>query len=590
MTGFVKRAWRSTEELIEIGPATPRVTLVNEFIGYPEHMAVVDDDIAALDAALAASDGDINIFDVDDQLTPLLLAICLHRTRIVEHLIGAGAELNLDDNAIHCASEFGNERSMALLLQASPDVRTSTESKYLCNLAAQNTDAGVLRLLLEAGAPAEEWDETNKRPIHWAAANENEQVMSLLLAAGCSMAFGRGRGPAGIAASNRNHKVLAMLIKAGANIAEMDLFGYLPIHLASYNPNSAVVRLLIDAGVDLNVLDRRGENAVFKACENTNIDVLDALLAAGAQWRDVARDRHIAHAVAGNSNEAIVRRVIARGVDLNAYDWNGATPLQVAAECGTVAVVSILLEAGADINATNAAGEKQESICFRACCNENVGVMRVLIAAGAPFDGDVMCSVINNSNVDALQALIDAGMNVSLELKANQRKVTCCSSKMCDLLFRHVANLRVFVADVTRCFRGSLLPVMFSYGVDFKNRRNPSYGVVKPVAHLTIFAAGGNGDFSYDDVVLGVGGHPDVIVPRRQLAWACHQVVVRQFKLLRPRAFQICVGLQSLRLPALVLCEILAHAFAPRELLVAFHRVWAIVTTIKHLREPCARF
>jgi hypothetical protein len=68
----------------------------------------------------------------------------------------------------------------------------------------------------------------------------------------------------------------------------------------------------------------------------------------------------------------------------------------------------------------------------------------------------------------------------------------------------------------------------------------------------------------------------------RQVAWALNFATHAQLKMMRLRGFQVCVGLQSLRLPALVLCEILANAFAPLESLIAFHRVWAIVTTIKH--------
>jgi hypothetical protein len=75
------------------------------------------------------------------------------------------------------------------------------------------------------------------------------------------------------------------------------------------------------------------------------------------------------------------------------------------------------------------------------------------------------------------------------------------------------------------------------------------------------------------------------IVPHRHVAWACSRVAQQQFELLKMRALQVCGGLQARQLPALVACEILPHAFAPLESLVAFHRVWAIVTTIKHFRE-----
>jgi hypothetical protein len=50
----------------------------------------------------------------------------------------------------------------------------------------------------------------------------------------------------------------------------------------------------------------------------------------------------------------------------------------------------------------------------------------------------------------------------------------------------------------------------------------------------------------------------------------------------RCRAFQVCLGLQSLQLDALQLCEILVHACGPAATFVAFHHWWKIATTVKH--------
>ena len=54
--------------------------------------------------------------------------------------------------------------------------------------------------------------------------------------------------------------------------------------------------------------------------------------------------------------------------------------------------------------------------------------------------------------------------------------------------------------------------------------------------------------------------------------------------LFRLRALQVCVGLQSLRISALEMCEILAHMFAPLESLVSFAFAWQVATTVKHFR------
>lgn len=50
-------------------------------------------------------------------------------------------------------------------------------------------------------------------------------------------------------------------------------------------------------------------------------------------------------------------------------------------------------------------------------------------------------------------------------------------------------------------------------------------------------------------------------------------------------ALQICLGLQSLRLPALQTCEILQYACGPVSPLIQFHQWWKISTVVKHFRR-----
>jgi hypothetical protein len=66
---------------------------------------------------------------------------------------------------------------------------------------------------------------------------------------------------------------------------------------------------------------------------------------------------------------------------------------------------------------------------------------------------------------------------------------------------------------------------------------------------------------------------------------ARHRIAKAQLDLVRQRAFQICVGLQSFRLDALQLCEILMHSFGALGSLIAFHQWWAIATKVKHFRD-----
>jgi hypothetical protein len=62
-------------------------------------------------------------------------------------------------------------------------------------------------------------------------------------------------------------------------------------------------------------------------------------------------------------------------------------------------------------------------------------------------------------------------------------------------------------------------------------------------------------------------------------------VFEQQHDLFRARAFQVCVGLQSLRMSALEMCEVLAYMFAPMESIVPFSFAWRVVVTVKHFKQ-----
>jgi hypothetical protein len=53
----------------------------------------------------------------------------------------------------------------------------------------------------------------------------------------------------------------------------------------------------------------------------------------------------------------------------------------------------------------------------------------------------------------------------------------------------------------------------------------------------------------------------------------------------RDRALRVCIGLQSLELDALQLCEILLFASGRVAQLILFHIWWKIATTVKHFRK-----
>lgn len=57
------------------------------------------------------------------------------------------------------------------------------------------------------------------------------------------------------------------------------------------------------------------------------------------------------------------------------------------------------------------------------------------------------------------------------------------------------------------------------------------------------------------------------------------------FAMIRERAAQICIALQSLRIPALQLCEIVTEACTPFAAQLDFHLLWNLVVVVKHRKR-----
>lgn len=80
----------------------------------------------------------------------------------------------------------------------------------------------------------------------------------------------------------------------------------------------------------------------------------------------------------GNTDR--IDKLLEIGVNVNAVDENGCTPLMLASYSGHINTVKLLLKRGARVNASNHSNETALSI---ACRERHMVIARMLIAAGA---------------------------------------------------------------------------------------------------------------------------------------------------------------------------------------------------------------
>ena len=138
--------------------------------------------------------------------------------------------------------------------------------------------------------------------------------------------------------------VIPALLQAGADPATQDPRGYTALILASYNGRAAATRILLDHGAAVDAPDR-------------------------------ARGNTALHGVAFKGYDEIAEMLIAAGANVDARNAAGQTALMMAALFGRAAIFEMLIAAGADPDAVDAAGNDARSV---AAAQGNAEMLRTI--------------------------------------------------------------------------------------------------------------------------------------------------------------------------------------------------------------------
>ena len=232
----------------------------------------------------------------------------------------------------------------------------------------------------------------------YAARTDDLESVKILLAAGADVnqTTGYGWSPLLVATQNRHYKLAAYLLDHGANPDLANNGGWTPLYLATDNRNIEngdypvrkadmdhldFIKLLLDKGVDVNDrvkdstetrtvftnqwLDESGATAFLRASQSGDLVLMKALLAHGADPRIPTELNVTALQVAAGigwvegvttewseaANLEAVKLLLDLGVDPNVQAETGRTALHGAGHKGRTAVIQLLVDAGAQLDA-----------------------------------------------------------------------------------------------------------------------------------------------------------------------------------------------------------------------------------------------
>jgi ankyrin repeat protein len=304
---------------------------------------------------------------------------------------------------LHWAVRAADMETVRLLLAAGASANAATRHGITpLSLAAVNGDAAMTEALLKAGANPNATLPEGETVLMTAARTGGADVLKLLLAHGADLhARERWYGETALmwAAAENHPSAIEVLVESGADIngrsslltparrrsgqSILPLGNWTPLMYAARQGAIDAVRTLARHGADLNLTDPDGATALVLAIINAHYEVATLLVEMGA-------DPNIP------DNEATMAALYA-AVDMHRLAIGHGRPNPKPAGLQTaIDVIETLLEHGADPNARLAAPVMQRhhsagdqalgegsTPFMRAAKSGDVAVMRLLLAAGA---------------------------------------------------------------------------------------------------------------------------------------------------------------------------------------------------------------
>lgn len=351
------------------------------------------------------------------------------------------------------------------------------------------------------------------------------------------------------ARAGRQAVVELLLLNCGAHVDATDRSGHTACHAAVERDDAALLAVLLTHGPNLTLKNNDNQTpldiALQRRCESTVTSLL-AVVPLPLENR-----RHVCQAAA-MSTEAI-ETLVKRGVAIGELRDNAmSTPLHYGV--ASVDVLNALVGVyGVDVNATNSYGD---TAVHSAVDGDKDEQLRWLFNAGADLE------IVNRLGFSPLHnSCINQGVQCTLLLLAmgvDLNRVTNVGWSACHL----VVNRGYLVKSTIKTKIAAL--VSEGANLDEPSPTRSASGGATPRQTLAERA----------------------VVMDDELVRSAHRSIAKlRLDLVRSRALQICIGLQSLELDALCTCEILQFACGPVAALVKFHQWWAIATAVKHCQR-----
>jgi uncharacterized protein len=287
----------------------------------------------------------------------LIEAASHNDVEMVDLLLRAGADAKAVNEygatALYAAAEYADPAVTKKLLAAGADPNVALMSgETPLMLAASEGNAATARALLEGGADPNAKEKNGlQTALMWATAGGHSDVTEALVQYKADVnAVSKGGSTALIFAARGDLGSTRILLNAGAdpNVAIPDWKGNALI-IASTMGQAEIVEALLDKGADPNYRDDNSFTALHAAVRDSNYGSDREQRARAVATVKVL----LAHGANPNARLHQEKPTVRA---LNELEFEGATPLALAAEVNNLDAIKVLVEGGADPKIPTAKG------------------------------------------------------------------------------------------------------------------------------------------------------------------------------------------------------------------------------------------
>jgi serine/threonine-protein phosphatase 6 regulatory ankyrin repeat subunit B len=328
---------------------------------------------------------------------------------VVQALLQAGADVNkADDDGDASLSVAASAAIATMLIERGSHLNATNKlGQTALWRAAKEGRAGVAQALLQAGAEVNKASERGNAPLSVAA---SAPIATMLIERGADVNATNRFGATALllAAAEDRTDVVEALLQADADVNKADEDDDAPLSMAASAP---IATMLIEHSADVNATNKLGRTALWCAALQDRADVVEVLLRAGGDVNQADEDGDAPLSMAASA--PIAAMLIERGADVNATNRFGATALLYAAEGGCAGVVEALLRAGADVNKADEDGDAP----LRVAASAPIATM--LIERGADVNATnklgrtALWRAALQDRADLVEALLQAGADVN---------------------------------------------------------------------------------------------------------------------------------------------------------------------------------